>query len=103
MKILRKSKTRHIYLVQKVLLQGELSYYIKKDPSTAWVPARDIFYLARTNRSELYNISVHVLNYLIQLDNFVGHNLPGHVHIIEPSANIILDHDFLPPWLNCHS
>ena len=30
MKILRKSKTRHIYLVQKVLLQGELSYYIKK-------------------------------------------------------------------------
>ena len=32
MKILRKSKTRHIYLVQKVLLQGELSYYIKKHP-----------------------------------------------------------------------
>ena len=30
MKILRKSKTRHIYLVHKVLLQGELSYYIKK-------------------------------------------------------------------------
>jgi hypothetical protein len=33
MKILRKSKTRHIYLVQKVLLQGELSYYIKKQIS----------------------------------------------------------------------
>lgn len=30
MQILRKSKVRHIYLVQKVLLQGELSYYIKK-------------------------------------------------------------------------
>ena len=30
MKILRKSKTRHIYLVQKVLLQGELSYYRTK-------------------------------------------------------------------------
>ena len=30
MKILIKSKTRHIYLVQKFLLQGELSYYIKK-------------------------------------------------------------------------
>ena len=30
MEILRKSKARHIYLVRKVLLQGELSYYIKK-------------------------------------------------------------------------
>ena len=38
MKILRKSKTRHIYLVQKVLLQGELSYYIKKALPNLRVP-----------------------------------------------------------------
>ena len=40
MQILRKSKTRHIYLVQKVLLQGELSYYIKRTQALLGVPCQ---------------------------------------------------------------
>jgi hypothetical protein len=94
MKILRKSKTHHIYLVQKVLLQGELSYYIKRTQALLGSLARDIVgSLTCAELSEPDQISVQFVSHLIQLEDFCRHDQSGHIHIIKACNYIVLYHE----------
>lgn len=48
--------------------------------------------------SEFNQVSVQIVSHLIQLKNLCRHNQSGHIHIIEPSNNIVFNHEFFPPW-----